>query len=100
MEDFFPQAKHFFINDDRYRTFFTPCIDNAIDSKARFWIYFLQMKSFYCVSWSTNILVLLFYHISLIVAYPLNENKPKLLETFENWDRKVAKQLLNFLAFF
>ena len=33
---------------------------------------------------------MLFYPINLIVAYPLNENKPQLLAIFENWDLKVA----------
>ena len=45
-----------------------------------------------------HILQVLFDLINLIVAYPLNENKPQLQETFENWE--VAEHLLNFLALF
>ena len=45
--------------------------------------------------------ILLVYPINLMVAYPLNENMPRLLATFENWGREVAKQLLIiFLALF
>ena len=38
--------------------------------------------------------------MNLIVAYPLNENKPPLIAASENLGWEVAKQLFNFLAIF
>ena len=43
---------------------------------------------------------MLFYPISLIVAYTLNENMPQLLKIFENWDWEVSKQLYTFFGSF
>ena len=47
-----------------------------------------------------HILLAIFLSYWLIVAYPLNENKPQLLVTFENWGWEVAKQLLHFFGRF
>ena len=41
-------------------------------------------------------MLVLFYPINLIVVYPLNENKPQLLASFES----VAKQLAIFFGRF
>ena len=60
---------------------------------------FCKYKAF-TVFLEGDILLVLFYIISLIVAYPLNENKPQLLATLKNWGWENAKQLLNFLAVF
>ena len=91
-------TKHFFICDDRYRTFSRPSRNNIIDSKVKFRIYFLQIK--FLLSLEGHILLVLFCPINLVVAFSLNENKPQLLATFENWVWEDAKQLLNFLAAF
>ena len=58
--------------------------------------FFLQIKGFYCFLKDT-FCYCFFYPINLIVAYPLNEKKPRLIVTFENWAWEVAKQLLNFI---
>ena len=60
----------------------------------------LFAKNVFTVFLEGHILLGLLYPISLIVAYALNENKPQLLATFENWGRWVAKQLLRFSVFF
>ena len=60
------------------------------------------MSSVYMVVCFAQFFVFLegLYPINLIDTYPLNENEPQLLATFENWGWKVGKQLLNFLAVF
>ena len=85
-------TKHFFISDDGYRAFSRSCMDNTIDSIVRSCICFLEIKSFYCVSYRTHSASAFF------IANPLNEKNHQLLAIFENWGSEVAKQLLNFLA--
>ena len=73
------------------------CMVNTVDSKVRFYVYFLTHKKFLPLR-RKHSATAFFNHIDLIVACLLNKNKSKLLATFENWCCKVAKQLLNFLV--
>ena len=61
-------------------------------------LFFFCKKKVFIVFLEGHILLLIFYPINLIVAYPLNENKPQLLTTIKNGGWKFDKQSLNFLA--
>ena len=96
---------------DGDRTIFRPCMDNTIDSKVRFHMYFFANNKFllcflkdtfcYCFLYPMNLIVAYPFNENnpQLVVYPMNENNPELVVTFKNWGnvRKLLSGCLIFL---